>query len=36
MDLNRLKTVLDRHNLMTAWREFCLKAAIKDPLIGIA
>jgi len=35
VNLNRLKIVLERHDLMTAWREFCLKAAIKNPLIGI-
>jgi hypothetical protein len=35
VDLKRLKIVLERHSLMTAWREFCLKAAIKNPLIGI-
>ncbi len=32
VDLIRLKIVLERHNLMKAWREFCLKAAIKNPL----
>lgn len=32
VDLNRLKSVLERHNLMGAWREFCLKAAIENPL----
>jgi len=32
VDLARLKVVLERHNLMAAWREFCLKAAIRNPL----
>jgi len=32
VDLDRLKDVLERHKLMAAWREFCLKAAIKNPL----
>jgi hypothetical protein len=32
VDLHRLKEILARHNLMLAWREFCLKAAIADPL----
>lgn len=34
VDLKHLKNVLERHNLMGAWREFCLKAAIKNPLTG--
>ena len=32
VDLDRLQDVLERHNLMAAWREFCLKAAIENPL----
>jgi len=32
VDLKRLKNVLERHNLMGAWKEFCIKAAIKNPL----
>ena len=32
VDLDRLKDVLERHDLMAAWREFCLKAAIANPL----
>ena len=36
VDLRRLKIVLERHSLMAAWSEFCLKAAIKNPLLGIA
>jgi uncharacterized protein YdhG (YjbR/CyaY superfamily) len=32
VDLNPLKIVLERHNLMAAWKEFCVKAAIKNPL----
>ncbi len=32
VDLDRLKEVLERHSLMAAWREFCLKAAIENPL----
>lgn len=32
VDLERLKGVLQRHNLMVAWREFCFKAAIQNPL----
>jgi hypothetical protein len=35
VDLSRLKSVLERHNLMSAWGAFCLKAAIRDPLAGI-
>jgi len=35
VDLKRLKSVLERHNLTKAWSEFCLKAAIKNPLLGI-
>lgn len=36
VDLERLKPVLERHNLMAAWREFCLKAAVENPLTGNA
>ena len=32
VDLTRLKKVLEGHNLMGAWKEFCLKAAIVNPL----
>jgi hypothetical protein len=32
VDLHRLKAVLERHSLMAAWRDFCLKAAIRNPL----
>jgi hypothetical protein len=32
VDLNRLKRVLDRHNLVDAWKAFCVKAGISDPL----
>jgi hypothetical protein len=32
VDLERLKEVLERHSLMAAWRDFCFKAAIKNPL----
>jgi hypothetical protein len=32
VDLRRLKSALERHNLMNAWREFCIKAAIANPL----
>jgi hypothetical protein len=32
VDLGHLKSVLGRHNLMGAWRAFCAKAAIADPL----
>lgn len=32
VDLERLKGILERHNLKAAWSEFCLKAAIKNPL----
>jgi hypothetical protein len=35
VDLRCLKIVLERHNLMDAWREFCVKAPIKNPLPGI-
>jgi DNA anti-recombination protein RmuC len=35
VDLKRLKSVLERHKLMGAWNEFCLKAAIKNPLLEI-
>lgn len=32
VDLDRLKSVLTRHQLMNDWRTFCVKAAISDPL----
>jgi hypothetical protein len=32
VDLANLKVVLERHNLMAAWRSFCLKAGIESPL----
>ncbi len=32
VDLPNLKKVLERHNLIPAWGEFCLKAAIRNPL----
>ncbi len=32
VDLEGLKKVLERHNLMPQWRDFCRKAAIEDPL----
>ena len=32
VDLQRLKLVLERHNLTDAWKGFCFKAAIKNPL----
>lgn len=32
VDLARLKAVLERHNLMPAWKDFCFKAAISNPL----
>jgi hypothetical protein len=35
VDLNRLKKVLERHNLLPAWDVFCRKAAIADPLQGV-
>ncbi|HLY04394.1 MAG TPA: hypothetical protein VKR31_01490 [Rhizomicrobium sp.] len=35
VDLKRLKSVLERHNLIVAWSKFCLKAAIKNPLLEI-
>lgn len=31
VDLSRLKRVLERHNLMSAWREFCAKTVLKNP-----
>jgi hypothetical protein len=33
VDLKSLKAVLERHNLMTAWSAFCIKAAIENPLM---
>ncbi|HEX4295590.1 MAG TPA: hypothetical protein VHZ29_15750 [Rhizomicrobium sp.] len=35
VDLSRLKSVLEKHNLMSAWGAFCLKAAMRNPLVGI-
>jgi hypothetical protein len=35
IDLKRLKSVIKRHNLEAKWSEFCIKAGIKNPLIGI-
>ncbi len=32
VDLTALKGVLDRHDLMEAWQNFCLKAGKKNPL----
>jgi hypothetical protein len=32
VDLDRLKAVLQRHDLMPAWKQFCLKAGRRDPL----
>ncbi len=32
VDLSRLKSVLERHNLMEAWKAFCLRNAIQNPL----
>lgn len=32
LDLGRLKGILERHNLMTAWSEFCFKASIRNSL----
>jgi hypothetical protein len=32
VDLAALKSVLERHNLLGAWRDFCAKAGKKDPL----
>ncbi len=32
VDLKRLKDVLERHDLLYAWAQFCLKAAISNPL----
>jgi hypothetical protein len=32
IDLHRLKRVLERHNLTDAWKAFCVKAGISDPL----
>lgn len=34
VDLRRLQSVLERHNLMAEWRAFCAKAAIGNPLLG--
>lgn len=32
VDLNRLKDVIERHNLTDAWKAFCIKAAIANSL----
>jgi hypothetical protein len=32
VDLKALRDVLERHSLMVAWKSFCLRAAIKNPL----
>lgn len=32
VDLEALKSVLQRHKLMDAWKDFCLKASRKNPL----
>jgi hypothetical protein len=32
VDLNRLKSLLERHNLLSKWKAFCLRSAIPDPL----
>jgi len=32
VDLNRLKAILEKHNLMDAWRLNCFKIGIKNPL----
>jgi hypothetical protein len=32
VDLGRLKNILERHSLMGAWKSFCIKAGISDPL----
>ncbi|HWA92060.1 MAG TPA: hypothetical protein VG889_18615 [Rhizomicrobium sp.] len=32
VDLERLKIVLERHNLLDAWQSFCVRAGIADPL----
>jgi hypothetical protein len=33
IDLKRLQAVLERHNLVRDWKNFCVKAAIADPLV---
>jgi len=35
VDLSRLKSVLERHNLMNDWRVLLMKVGIKDPLAGV-
>jgi hypothetical protein len=32
VDLVALKDVLERHALLEAWRDFCVKAGIENPL----
>lgn len=34
VDLTALKDVIQRHHLSAAWRSFCAKAGIEDPLKG--
>jgi hypothetical protein len=33
VDLAKLKPVLERHQLMSAWRNFCAKAGKRDPFV---
>ena len=35
VDLNALKIVLERHNLMDEWETFCQKAGLSDPLAAV-
>lgn len=32
VDLAKLRAVLERHKLLSAWRKFCIKAGARDPL----
>ncbi len=32
VDLRALRDVLERHQLIDAWKSFCLRTGIKDPL----
>lgn len=32
VDLSALKSVLERHDLVSAWKSFCAKAGLEDPL----
>jgi hypothetical protein len=34
VDIEGLKSILERHKLTAAWKEFCLKAGRKDPFAG--